>query len=143
MGIIFDEKLTRTSHIDELKIVSCLNKIIVKKKLAHTFYGADRTSLLHIYRTPICLKCDYGAEIYCCTPHYNQTATGAFRTFLTISLLWKRRANGLCVSNANITQISSQYILSVRKLQLQKFYQQTATFWNLPIFRLMLHCAVD
>lgn len=73
------------------------------RKLSHISYGADRTTLIHIYRSLIRSNCDYGSAV--ATPnilnrlnliHHTaiRLATGAFRTSLVSgewSLYFKRK----------------------------------------------------
>lgn len=50
LGLYFDNKLTWSTHVDALK-KSCSQRLNLMKKLSHTFYGANRSSLLKIYRS--------------------------------------------------------------------------------------------
>ena len=63
LGVIFDRKLSFIPHIKYLK-AKCLKALNVLKVLSHTSWGADRTVLLHLYRSLIRSKLDYGAIIY-------------------------------------------------------------------------------
>ena len=63
LGLHFDQSLSFKHHISALK-KSCVPRLNLIRKLAHTTYGADTTSLLRIYRALIRSKCDYGAAIY-------------------------------------------------------------------------------
>ena len=57
LGVIFDKKFSFIPHIKHLK-AKCL------KVLSHTSWGADRTTLLHLYRSLIRSKLDYGSIVY-------------------------------------------------------------------------------
>ena len=63
LGVIFDRKLSFIPHIKYLK-AKCLKALNLLKVLSHTSWGADRTILLHLYRSLIRSKLDYGAIVY-------------------------------------------------------------------------------
>ena len=110
LGVIFDRKLSFIPHIKYLK-AKCLKALNLLKVLSHTSWGADRTTLLHLYRSLIRSKLDYGSIIYGSARKsylqmldtvHNQglrLALGAFRTSPVSSLnveadepsLWLRR----------------------------------------------------
>ena len=110
LGVIFDKKLSFIPHIKYLK-AKCLKALNLLKVLSHTSWGADRTTLLHLYRSLIRSKLDYGSIIYGSARKsylqmldtvHNQglrLALGAFRTSPVSSLnveadepsLWLRR----------------------------------------------------
>ena len=89
----------------------CLKALNLLKVLSHTSWGADRTTLLHLYRSLIRSKLDYGSIVYgsdrksylqMLDTVHNQglrLAVGAFRTSPVSSLnveadepsLWLRR----------------------------------------------------
>ena len=109
LGVIFD-KLSFIPHIKYLK-AKCLKALNLLKVLSHTSWGADRTTLLHLYRSLIRSKLDYGSIVYGSARKsylqmldtvHNQglrLALGAFRTSPVSSLnveadepsLWLRR----------------------------------------------------
>ena len=92
LGILFDRKLSFIPHIKYLK-AKCLKALNLLKVLSHTSWGADRTTLLKLYRSLVRSKLDYGCIIYgsarklylqMLDPIHNQglrLALGAFRTF--------------------------------------------------------------
>ena len=110
LGVIFDKKLSFIPHIKYLK-AKCLKALNLLKVLSHTSWGANRTTLLHLYRSLIRSKLDYGSILYGSARKsylqmldtvYNQglrLALGAFRTSPVSSLnveadepsLWLRR----------------------------------------------------
>ena len=110
LGVIFDQKLSFIPHIKYLK-GKCLKALKLLKDLSHTNWGADRTTLLHLYRSLIRSKLDYGSNVYGSarrsylevldTVHHQglRLALGAFRTSPVTSLyveadepsLWLRR----------------------------------------------------
>ena len=62
-GVIFDRKRSFIPHIKYLK-AKCLKALNLLKVLSHTSWGADRTFLLHFYRSLIRSKLDYVAIVY-------------------------------------------------------------------------------
>ena len=110
LGVIFDRKLSFIPHIKYVK-AKCLKALNLLKVLSHTSWGADRTTLLHLYRSLIRSKLDYGSLVYGSARKsylqmldtvHNQglrLALGAFRTSPISSLnveadepsLWLRR----------------------------------------------------
>ena len=110
LGVIFDRKLSFIPHIKYVK-AKCLKTLNLLKVLSHTSWGADRTTLLHLYRSLIRPKLDYGSIVYGSARKsylqmldtvHNQglrLALGAFRTSPVSSLnveadepsLWLRR----------------------------------------------------
>ena len=63
LGLIFDQKLTFRNHIQHLK-TSCQKALNILRVVAHTDWGADKKTLLHIYRALVRSKLDYGSIIY-------------------------------------------------------------------------------
>jgi hypothetical protein len=63
LGILFDTKMTWKPHIQSLK-KNCMHKLNLLKSIAHTNWGADRTTMLRLYRATILPKLDYGSTIY-------------------------------------------------------------------------------
>ena len=61
LGMIFDRKLSFIPHLYYLK-EKCLKAINLLLVVAHTSWGADQQTLLHLYRFLIRSKLDYG----CC-----------------------------------------------------------------------------
>ena len=97
LGILFDRKLSFIPHIKYLK-AKCLKALNLLKVFSHTSLGADRTTLLKLYRSLVRSKLDYGCIIYgsarksylqMLDPIHNQglrLALGAFRTSPVASL---------------------------------------------------------
>ena len=63
LGVIFDKKLTFIPHIKKFK-VKCQKALNLLRVVAHTDWGADRKVLLHLYRTIVRSKLDYGSIVY-------------------------------------------------------------------------------
>ena len=105
------------------------------KVLSHTSWGADRTTLLHLYRSLIRSKLDYGSIVYGSARksylqmldtvhnHGLRLALGAFRTSPVSSLnveadepsLWLRRENCL-------TSMPSDLLLTLLTLLLKSHF---------------------
>jgi len=62
-GVIFDNKLSFLTHIRQLKN-KCTKALNLLHVLAHTTWGADQEILLHLYRSLIRSKLDYGCVVY-------------------------------------------------------------------------------
>ena len=63
LGLIFDSRLTWVPHIKQLK-VKATKALSILRVLSHLSWGADRTTLLRLYRALIRSKLDYGCEAY-------------------------------------------------------------------------------
>ncbi|GFQ93136.1 uncharacterized protein TNCT_484971 [Trichonephila clavata] len=63
LGLIFDQSLRFHRHLKYLKIRSA-KALNILKILANTRWGANRTSLLRLYRALIRSKLDYGSVVY-------------------------------------------------------------------------------
>ena len=61
--LVFDRKLSLIPHIKYLK-AKCLKALNLLKVLSHTSWGADRTTLLKLYRSLVWSKLDCGCIIY-------------------------------------------------------------------------------
>jgi len=63
IGVIFDQKLSLLPHLRYLreKSMKALNLLRV---VAHTSWGADQQTLLHLYQSLIRSKLDYGCVVY-------------------------------------------------------------------------------
>ena len=94
LGLIFDQKLSRTPHIKILKS-KCNQALSVMKFLSHPSKGCKKKTFLHLYKTLILSRLDYGVPIYNSASKSNlnpiqtqalRLATGAFRTSPKLSL---------------------------------------------------------
>ena len=63
LGLIFDQRLKWHAHIKYLK-TACTKTMAILKVLSHSKWGADRISMLRLYRALIRSKLDYGCQIY-------------------------------------------------------------------------------
>lgn len=98
LGLTFDSRLNWCAHIKNLKS-KCIRATNILKMLSNTAWGADRSSMLMLYRSLIRSKMDYGCAVYgSATPrtlsmlnsvHHSglRLALGAFRSSPAISLL--------------------------------------------------------
>ncbi|GBM50805.1 hypothetical protein AVEN_137120-1 [Araneus ventricosus] len=63
LGLILDKKLTFKSHLNHLKR-KCTLPMNIVKILSSSWYGAESSSFLKIYRALIRSKLDYGSAVY-------------------------------------------------------------------------------
>lgn len=63
LGLQFDRKLLWKEHITNLKN-ECSKRMRILKYLSHTSWGADKETMLTLYRSFIRSKLDYGSFIY-------------------------------------------------------------------------------
>ena len=122
LGVVFDRKLSFIPHIKQLK-AKCQKALNLLRVVSHTDLGADRKILLHLYRTIIRSKLDYGSIIYgsarksyleTLDPIHHQglrLALGAFRTSPSESLL--AEANEPSLYNRRL-KLSMQYALKLK-----------------------------
>ncbi|XP_050534883.1 uncharacterized protein LOC126901957 [Daktulosphaira vitifoliae] len=98
LGMIFDARFAWNTHLKKLKI-NCNSKMKIIKTLSHFKWGADKNSLLLIYKALILSRIEYGSIIYnsaqsntkqILNPIHNQAirlAIGAYRTSPIDSIL--------------------------------------------------------
>ena len=63
LGMIFDERLTWNEHIKYL-IERCNKDMNVLRLVSGTTFGADKVTLLRLYKALILSKIDYGSQAY-------------------------------------------------------------------------------
>ena len=63
LGVIFDRKLSLIPHINYLK-AKCHKALQLLRVVAHTDWGADKSTLLKLYKSLVRSKLDYGCFIY-------------------------------------------------------------------------------
>ena len=67
LGLIFDRKLTVVPHLRYLR-QKCIKLVTfcewLHMMVAHAKWGSDEATLLHLYRSLIRSKLDYGAIVY-------------------------------------------------------------------------------
>ena len=98
MGLHFDQHLNWKIHIKQIKAKS-LKALNILKKLSHTTWGADRETLLKLYKATVLPILEYGSQIYSSAsksalksldPVHHlglRLATGAFRSSPTSSVI--------------------------------------------------------
>ena len=91
LGLVFDKKLDFKAHVAYLK-KKCQKALNILRVVGHTDWGADKSTLLKLYRTLVRSKLDYGCAVYGSAKHYIlklldpihhqglRIALGAFRT---------------------------------------------------------------
>ena len=63
LGLHFDRRLNWKVHVNQL-LVKCNKALNILKYLSGTYWGADRKSLLMVYKSLIRSKIDYGSQVY-------------------------------------------------------------------------------
>ena len=63
LGLYFDSKLTFIPHINYLKS-KCQKALNLLRVVSHIDWGADRATLLKLYKSLIRSKLDYGCIVY-------------------------------------------------------------------------------
>ena len=63
LGLHFDQRMTWKFHVNHLRD-SCSKVLHLLKKLSHTKWGSDRSTLLYLHRTLLLSKIDYGSHLY-------------------------------------------------------------------------------
>ncbi|GFO23726.1 Pol-like protein [Plakobranchus ocellatus] len=124
LGVVFDSKLNFSSHVKYLK-KKCLKALNLLRVVGHTDWGADRATLLKLYRTLVRSKLDYGSVIYgsakkhvlrALDPIHHQglrIALGAFRTTPIKSLYTE--AGEPSLEHRRI-KLASNYVLKLKSL---------------------------
>ena len=110
--------------------VKCLKSLNILKVLSHTTWGADRTTLLQLYRSLIRSKLDYGSIVYgsarksylaMLDPIHHQglrLALGAFRTSPTASLYVEADEPSLNTRRENFLYNMLLELLKIIQIQL-------------------------
>ena len=63
LGVVLDSRLTMVKHVEHIK-AKCSKRLNLFRCIAGTEYGADRKTLLHLYKTLVLPIIEYGAVIY-------------------------------------------------------------------------------
>ena len=131
LGLIFDKSLNFKSHIQYLK-TSCQKALNVLRVVGHTNWGADKCTLLKLYRSLVRSKLDYGCMIYGSTRdsylksldaiHHQglRIALGAFRTSPVYSLYAEA---GECSLEHRRIKLSMNYYLRLSSSPENPAYQ--------------------
>jgi len=99
LGLIFDRKLSFIPHLHYLK-QKCLKAINLLRVVAHTSWGADQQTLLHLYMFLIRSKLDFGCIVYgSARPSYFKVLDPIHNHALRLCLgaFWTSPAVSLCV----------------------------------------------
>ncbi|GFT08235.1 uncharacterized protein TNCV_3481781 [Trichonephila clavipes] len=121
-GIVFDQSLRFHRHLKDLKIRSA-RALNILKVLANTRWGADRTSLLRLYRDLIRSKLDYGSVVY----------SSACKSLLKILDPVNHQALRLCLGAFRTSPVESLYAeayeppLDLRRKELFSDYEPIFT----------------
>ena len=122
LGLIWDTKLTFEPHIKYLK-ARCQKSLNLLKVLFHTEWGADRTTLVKLYRSLVRSKLDYGCIVYGSAsktaldkldPVHNQglrLSLGAFRSSPVESLYVEAHEPPLEIRK---NKLALQYVLKLK-----------------------------
>ncbi|XP_067122855.1 uncharacterized protein [Centruroides vittatus] len=117
LGVVFDHKLTFLPHLRNLKS-RCLKSLNLLKVLCCSSWGADKCSMLRIYRALVRSKLDYGCVVY------GSARESTLRMLDPIH----HQALRLCTGAFRTSPIQSLYVdayeppLSLRREQLSLFY---------------------
>lgn len=124
LGITFDSKLTFKNHIVNLKR-KCQKALNLLRVVGHTDWGADKNTLLKLYRSLVRSKLDYGSIVYGSAKkhilklldpiHHKglRIALGAFRTSPVKSLYAEA---GECSLSDRRQKSSMNYFLKLKSL---------------------------
>ena len=142
LGLIFDNKLSFHSRINYLK-TACQKALDILRVVGYTDWGADRVTLLRLYRALVRSKLDYGFIVYGSAhesylrqldPIHHQAlrvALGAFRTSHVQSLYSKAQEPSL---SSRRLKLSLNYVLKLNSLPKIRL---TAVFLNLKMLVFM------
>ncbi|XP_023240492.1 uncharacterized protein LOC111638941 [Centruroides sculpturatus] len=117
LGVYFDHKLTFLLHVRNLKS-RCLKSLNLSKVLCCSSWGADKVSMLRIYRALVCSKLDYGCIVY---------GSARESTLRMLDPIF-HQALRLCTVAFRTSPVQSLYVdayeppLSLRREQLSLFY---------------------
>ena len=123
LGVVLDRRLTYNEHFKTLR-ERCFKTLNILKCVSRTSYGADRRTLLLLYRSLVRSKLDYASFIYDSasesrkkmldTIHHAslRVATGAFRTSPTSSVLAEAHEPPLSLRRQ---MLGMRYVLKLRQ----------------------------
>ena len=142
LGVIFDRRLRYLEHFRTLRD-RCFKALSVLKCVARTSYGADRSTLLLLYRSVIRSKLDYACFVYDCASESNKrlldtvhhaalrVATGAFRTSPKHSLLAEAHEPPLSLRRQ---ALGMRYALKLRQFPMHPTYPYVFSRGLLALF---------
>ena len=130
VGVIFDRKLSFIPHINYLK-AKCHKALQLLRVVVHTYWGADKATLLKLYRSLVRSKLDYGCFIY------GSARKSYIRCLDSIHHLGLRLALGALRTSPveNLYVEANEALLSLRreKLALQ-YYTKLLSYPSNPAF---------
>ena len=130
LGVIFDRHLTYREHFRTLR-ERCFKSLNVLKCVARTSYGADRRTLLLLYRSIVRSKLDYACFVYDSASESSKKVldavhhaalrivTGAFRTSPKCSLLAEANEPPLALRRE---MLGMRYTLKLRQFPTHPTY---------------------
>ena len=142
LGVLFDRRLTYKEHLKTLR-ERCFSSLNVLRCVARTSYGADRGTLLLLYRLIVRSKLDYACFVYDCssestkrlldTVHHAslRVVTGAFRTSPSSSLLAEVHEPPLHLRRQ---MLGMRYALKLRQLPTHPTYDYVFSRGILSLF---------
>ena len=142
LGVLLDRRLKYQEHFRSLRD-RCFKSLDILKCVARTSYGADRSTLLLLYRSMIRSKLDYACFVYDSasesskrsldTVHHAalRVATGAFRTSPSISLLAEAHELPLSLRRQ---MLGMRYALKLRQFPTHPTYPYVFSRGMLSIF---------
>ena len=131
LGVQFDRRLTYKDHFKTLR-ERCFKSLNVLKCVSRTSYGADRKTLLLLYRSIVRSKLDYACFVYDGASESSKSsldsvhhaslrvATGAFRTSPNSSLLVEAHEPPLSLRRQ---MLGMRYALKLRQFPSHPTYQ--------------------
>lgn len=143
LGVLMDDRLTYGDHFKMLR-ERCFKSLNILKTVARTSYGADRSTLLLLYRSLIRSKLDYACMVYdsACKSrkkgldviHHTaiRVATGAFRTSPISSLLAEAHEPPLSLRRQ---MLSMRYALKLRQFPSHPTYDAVFSRETEALFR--------
>ena len=142
LGVWLDRRLTYKQHFKRIR-ERCFRSLNVLKCVSRTSYGADRTTLLLLYRSLVRSKLDYASFVYDSASesskrtldvvHHSalRVVTGAFRTSPAVSLLAEAHELPLSLRRK---MLGMRYALKVRQFPEHPAYPYVFTLDLLSLF---------
>ena len=102
LGVLFDSRLSWIPHIRNLKS-KCLRIINIMKYLSNHNYGCSTKRLIHLYKSLILPRLDYGSQLY---KTANKTVLGLLDTIQSTALriatgaFWTSPSLSLCAETS-------------------------------------------
>ncbi|KAA0201988.1 hypothetical protein HAZT_HAZT007569, partial [Hyalella azteca] len=139
LGVVLDSRLSWIPHIRQLK-QTCIHALSVLRCLSHLTWGADRCTLLRVYRSLIRSKMDYGSIVFSSAkasalhllnPVHNSAirlCTGAFRSSPLLSLYAE---SGEFPLSARRDLLMLQYLARAQQLPNSPSYLSITHQWHM------------